>query len=172
MSANPSPWSNEITTAIDTLLVNNPHTFHTNSNMGNNTTATTKSSIDPIKDWIDDMMANGGFTICLGLPALILFGGYLHRCWWLRTHRRPHPYGCTSWIYWPTQLLLAAGCASLLVLLATLLNSPYDSNGLSLSVCALLLTSVIIFCMRSILVLLARIIMSTLFILQSEYSFF
>ncbi|KAG0278119.1 hypothetical protein BGZ96_002539 [Linnemannia gamsii] len=109
--------------------------------MSNNSTATTTSSINPIKDWIDDMMANGGFAIFLGLPALILFGGYLHRCWWLRTHRRPHPYGCTLWIYWPTQLLLAAGCASLLKLLVTLLNSPYDSNGLSLSVCALLLTS-------------------------------
>ncbi|KAF8936499.1 hypothetical protein BGZ47_009465 [Haplosporangium gracile] len=101
----------------------------------------TTRSVDPMKDWIDDMMANGGFAICLGLPALILFGGYLHRCWWLCTHRRPHSYGRTAWIFWPTQLLLATGCASLLMLLEILLKSPYDSNGLLLSACALLLTS-------------------------------
>jgi uncharacterized membrane protein YeiB len=148
MSVNPSPWSTEITTTIaDTLLVNNPHTLLTNNNMSNNPTATTTSSVDPIKNWIDNMMTNGGFAICLGLPALILFGGYLHRCWWLRTHRHPHPYGRTAWIYWPTQLLLSAGCVSLLMLLGTLLKSPNDSNGLLLSVWALLFTSVIVFCM-------------------------
>ncbi|KAF9140749.1 hypothetical protein BGX30_006056 [Mortierella sp. GBA39] len=92
---------------------------------------------DPIMDWIDGMMANGGFAVCLGLPALTLFGGYLYRCWWLRIHRHPHPYGRTAWIYWPTQALLAAGCASLLMLSRTLLKSPYDSHGLLLSFTAI-----------------------------------
>ncbi|KAG9062627.1 hypothetical protein KI688_004929 [Linnemannia hyalina] len=107
--------------------------------MNTSTKATTTG--DPIKDWIDNMMADGEFAICLGLPALTLFGGYLYRCWWLRTHRHPHLYGRTTWIYWPTQALLAAGCASLLMLLRTLLKSPYDSNGLLMSVWALLLLS-------------------------------
>lgn len=143
MSINPSPWSTETTTRFaDTPLVNNPHTFIANNNM--NTSTKTTTTVDPIKDWIDDIMADGGFAICLGLPALILFGGYLHRCWWLRTHRHPHPYGRTAWIYWPTQALLAAGCASLLMLLGTLLKSSNDSNGLLLAVYALLLLSVTI----------------------------
>ncbi|KAG0062704.1 hypothetical protein BGZ89_010458 [Linnemannia elongata] len=106
-----------------------------------NTSIKATTTVDPIKNWIDHMMADGGFVVCLGLPALILFGGYLHRCWWLRTHRHPHPYGRTAWIYWPTQALLAAGCASLLMLLGTLMTSPYDSNGLLLAVNVLLLLS-------------------------------
>lgn len=143
MSVNLSPWSTETTTRlVDTSLVNNSHTFPTNNNMNTSIKATT--TVDPIKNWIDHMMADGGFVVCLGLPALILFGGYLHRCWWLRTHRQPHPYGRTAWIYWPTQALLAAGCASLLMLLGTLMTSPYDSNGLLLAVNVLLLLSVTI----------------------------
>ncbi|KAK3836760.1 MAG: hypothetical protein J3R72DRAFT_200095 [Linnemannia gamsii] len=136
MSANPSPWSTEPTTRlVDTPIVNSLNS-NTTVKMNNSTTTT----VDPIRDWIDDLMLNGGFTICLGLPALILFGAYLHRCYFLRTHRQPHRFGRTAWIYWPTQLLIATACASLLLLLETLVNSSFDSNGLLLAVCALLFT--------------------------------
>ncbi|KAG0273355.1 hypothetical protein BGZ95_010821 [Linnemannia exigua] len=136
MSVNPSPWSTEPTTRlVDTQLVSSLNS-NTTFNMNNSTTTT----VDPIRDWIDDLMLDGGFTICLGLPALMFFGAYLHRCWWLRTHRQPHRFGRTAWIYWPSQLLIATACASLLPLLATLAYSPFDSNGLLLSICVLLFT--------------------------------
>ncbi|KAG0212688.1 Multidrug resistance-associated protein 1 [Mortierella sp. NVP41] len=126
MSVPPSLWSTTTTTTGDT-------TFNSNNNNNN-------PSVDPIKTWIDDLMNNGGFLICLGLPALLLFAGFLHRAWWLRTHRQPHHYGRTALIYWPSQLFLATACVSLVALLFTLANSPYDSNGLLLSVYTLLLT--------------------------------
>ncbi|KAF9120843.1 hypothetical protein BGW39_011051, partial [Mortierella sp. 14UC] len=111
MSVNPSPWSTEPPTRlVDSPLVNS---LTNNTFIHTVNTKITTTAVDPIKDWIDDLKLNGGYAICLGLPAVILFAGYLHRCWWLRTHRQPHRYGRTAWIYWPTQLLIATGSIEL-----------------------------------------------------------
>ncbi|KAF9343222.1 hypothetical protein BGX26_006078, partial [Mortierella sp. AD094] len=90
----------------------------------------TSGSSDPIKTWIAFFMKYGGFAIILGIPALIATVSFLARIRWLKLNRRPHNYGRTNIIYWPSQIFIASACVALLALTISLVITPGSSGSL------------------------------------------
>ncbi|KAG0304567.1 hypothetical protein BGZ99_002349, partial [Dissophora globulifera] len=50
----------------------------------------------------------------LTFPAAFALVLFVFRLYWLSRHGKPHNFGRTAWIYWPSQALMASSCAILL----------------------------------------------------------
>ncbi|KAF9932398.1 hypothetical protein FBU30_008250 [Linnemannia zychae] len=60
--------------------------------------------------WIDCLMRYGGYGTLLGIPAFIAILFFVYRIRWLKRNGTPHFYGVTTWIYWPTEVLIGLAC--------------------------------------------------------------
>ncbi|KAF9956297.1 hypothetical protein BGZ65_002844 [Modicella reniformis] len=83
---------------------------------------------DPIKLWIAYLMEYGGFFTLMGVPALIAIPLFFRRMHWLKHHCKPHNYGRTNLIYWPSQIFIAVACL-ILVSFAVSLVSDGITDG-------------------------------------------
>ncbi|KAF9946186.1 Multidrug resistance-associated protein 1, partial [Mortierella alpina] len=85
----------------------------------------------PEQAFIDAILSLSGHFLILGVPALVAALAFLYRIRWLRVHRRPHSYGRTFFIFWPTQLLIALAVLSLLgVVIPNLGADAPETHGL------------------------------------------
>ncbi|KAF8929221.1 Multidrug resistance-associated protein 1, partial [Haplosporangium bisporale] len=75
--------------------------------MGNITTAT-----DPTEAWIEFILQHGAFNLLLGIPALAAWFAINYRSKQLEK-LRPHSYGRTALIFWPSQIFIFLACLSL-----------------------------------------------------------
>ncbi|KFH67868.1 hypothetical protein MVEG_06599 [Podila verticillata NRRL 6337] len=82
--------------------------------MGNITTAT-----DPTEAWIEFILQHGAFNLLLGIPALAAWFAINYRSKQLEK-LRPHSYGRTALIFWPSQIFIFLACLSLVGLLVAL----------------------------------------------------
>lgn len=82
--------------------------------MGNVTTAT-----DPTEAWIEFILQHGAFILLLGVPALAAWFAINYQSKQLEK-LRPHSYGRTALIFWPSQTFIFLACLSLVGLLVAL----------------------------------------------------
>ncbi|KAG0366037.1 hypothetical protein BGZ54_005894 [Gamsiella multidivaricata] len=82
----------------------------------------------------------GGHFSILGIPAMAATVIFIGRIRWLKQHKRPHGYGRTGLIYWPSQFLILGGCFALLGLAFSLATGPYlaTADGLLMNVMVIL----------------------------------
>ncbi|KAG0001051.1 hypothetical protein BGZ79_005156 [Entomortierella chlamydospora] len=91
--------------------------------------------------WIDFLRDHDGHFTLLGIPAFFASVAFIHRIRWLKRHKRPHDYGHTAFIYWPSQLLLALACLTLLFLIVSQwVNASNKSYELGPGAIAMLIT--------------------------------
>ncbi|KAF9082712.1 hypothetical protein BGX27_004413, partial [Mortierella sp. AM989] len=90
---------------------------------------------DPTKIWIAFLMGYGGFVTLLGIPALIAIASFARRARWLKTNCKPHNYGRTNLIYWPSQIFILSACLVLLSFAKYLiLDAHISDEGLTIGV--------------------------------------
>lgn len=85
---------------------------------------------DPTKLWISYLMRFGGFFILLGIPALVAIPLFIRRMVWLKRHCKPHNYGRTGLIYWPSQIFISLACLILVAASVSLVSSGLFTDGL------------------------------------------
>lgn len=83
---------------------------------------------DPTKIWIAFLMGYGGFITLLGIPALIAIASFIRRARWLKANCKPHSYGRTNLIYWPSQILILSACLALLSFIKYLILDAQNSD--------------------------------------------
>ncbi|KAF9423739.1 hypothetical protein BGZ76_003621, partial [Entomortierella beljakovae] len=79
-------------------------------------------------------MRCGGFATLLGLPAIIATVVFILRMRWLKKNSKPHNYGRTGLIYWPSQIFIALACLILVFHAGLLIKAPEIPIGLLLGV--------------------------------------
>ena len=94
----------------------------------NSLNAHTTEPRDPTKVWIAFLMDHGGYMTLLGLPALVAAASFISRMRWLIRNKKPHSYGRTNLIYWPSQIFIAIACL-ILIAGAIFLGSTSGSTG-------------------------------------------
>ncbi|KAG9323042.1 hypothetical protein KVV02_001697 [Mortierella alpina] len=123
MPADPSTWShtpaNHQSLELGTVV---PKPYH-----------------DPVKVWIEFLMNHGAYLTLLGVPAALALIAFVGRMRWLKRHRRPHGYGRTGWIYWPSQAFIALACLILASSLWTSFGSSMPADGFSTGITLVLL---------------------------------
>lgn len=98
------------------------------------TTATTDADYDPTKLWISYLMQYGGFFTLFGVSALFAIPLFVRRMFWLKLHCKPHTYGRTALIYWPSQLFIALACSVLVAFIVFLISAADFADGLFVGV--------------------------------------
>ncbi|KAG0052207.1 hypothetical protein BGZ83_002894 [Gryganskiella cystojenkinii] len=84
---------------------------------------------DPTKIWIEFLMDHGAYFTLLGLPALFAIASFLRRIRWLLRNGKPHGFGRTGFIYWPTQIFICLASLVLVVLILTsLISKTWEST--------------------------------------------
>ncbi|KAF8986354.1 hypothetical protein BGZ46_005539 [Entomortierella lignicola] len=73
-------------------------------------------------------MKYGGFITLLGIPALIAIVSFIGRAGWIYKNLKPHDYGRTKLIYWPSQLFMTASCLILIFFARSLVSDKHDSS--------------------------------------------
>ena len=85
---------------------------------------------DPTLVWIRSLLNYGGYLTLIGIPAAVATLAFLHRVLWLHRHGRPHNFGRTAWIYWPSQILILLSLLPLLALIMSFTGHFSESHGL------------------------------------------
>jgi len=75
-------------------------------------------------------MTHGGYLTLLGVPALIATIANIGRIQWANSNLRPHGYGRTNLIYWPTQAFIVLAALILISLLIALEWHHSSSDGM------------------------------------------